>query len=96
ESDNLQAAPLGRVALSELAEDAVARIEATEVGQPTEMFEASTGLAVMYVCERADNLDNLPSPIQVENQLFGRQLNMISDRELRNLRREATIIQRDS
>ena len=49
----------------------------------------------MYVCDRVDNVDNLPSPIQIENQLFGRQLGMISDRELRNLRREATIIQRD-
>ena len=94
-SDNLQAAPLGRVALTELADDAVARIEATEVGQPTAPFEASSGLAVTYVCDRVDNVDNLPSPIQIENQLFGRQLGMISDRELRNLRREATIIQRD-
>lgn len=94
-SDNLQAAPLGRVALTELADDAVARIQAAEVGQPTEPFEASSGLAVMYVCDRADNVDNLPSPVQIENQLFGRQLGMISDRELRNLRREATIIQRE-
>ena len=94
-SDNLQAAPLGRVALTELTDDAAARIEATALGAATEPFEASNGLAVMYVCDRADNVDNLPSPIQVENQLYGRQLGMISDRELRNLRREATIIQRD-
>lgn len=94
-SDNLQSASLGRVAMTELADDAVARIEAAAVGAPTTPFEASNGLAVMYVCDRTDAMDNLPSPIQVENSLFGRQLNMISDRELRNLRREATIIQRD-
>lgn len=94
-SVDLQAASLGRIALSELAEDMVARIENTPVGSASAPFETSGGLAVMYVCDRNSELDNLPSEDQIENQLFGRQLSMISDRELRNLRREATIIRRD-
>jgi len=93
--DELQAASLGRIALNELAPDAAERIRNTAVGEASAPFETSTGLAVMYVCDWTSNIDNLPSADQVENQLFGRQLSMISDRELRNLRREATIIRRD-
>ncbi len=93
--DELQAASLGRIALNELAPDAAERIRNTQIGEASAPFETSTGLAVMYVCDRTSNIDNLPSADQVENQLFGRQLSMISDRELRNLRREATIIRRD-
>jgi len=93
--DELQAASLGRIALNELAPDAAERIRNTEVGEASAPFETSTGLAVMYVCDRTSNIDSLPTADQVENQLFGRQLSMISDRELRNLRREATIIRRD-
>lgn len=91
-TDGLSAASLGRIALSELAPDAAARIEPVPVGGATEPFASGNGLAVMYVCERTDEVDALPSPEQVENRLFGQQLSMISDRELRNLRREATII----
>ncbi|MEM9740814.1 MAG: peptidylprolyl isomerase [Pseudomonadota bacterium] len=94
-SESLQVASLGRISLSELASDAAARIENTAVGEATIPFETSNGLAVMYVCERSSNVGNLPSEVQIENQLFGRQLSMISDRELRNLRREATIIYRE-
>jgi peptidyl-prolyl cis-trans isomerase SurA len=93
--DELQAASLGRIALNELAPDAADRIRNTQIGEASAPFETSTGLAVMYVCDRTSNIDSLPSADQVENQLFGRQLSMISDRELRNLRREATIIRRD-
>lgn len=95
-SDALSAASLGRIALNELAPDAAARLEATPVGGATEPFESGEGLAVMFVCERNDSVDNLPSPEQIENRLFGQQLTMISERALRNLRREATIIRRDS
>ncbi|MEL6567688.1 MAG: peptidylprolyl isomerase [Pseudomonadota bacterium] len=95
ESDTLQAASLGRISLNELAPDAAERIESTAIGEASVPFETSTGLAVMYVCDRTSSIDSLPSEDQIENQLFGRQLTMISDRELRNLRREATIIRRD-
>lgn len=94
-SDNLQAASLGRISVNELADDVAARIENTPVGAPSAPFESASGLAVMYVCARDSELDTLPTEDQIENQLFGRQLSMISDRELRNLRREATIIRRD-
>lgn len=95
ERDSLQAASLGRISLDQLAPDAAQRISDTPVGEASAPFESAGGLAVMYVCDRTDSRDGLPSADQVENQLFGRQLTMISDRELRNLRREATIIRRE-
>lgn len=95
ETAGLQAATLGRITLDQLAPDAAERIEATPVDTATEIFEASGGLAVMYVCDRTERLDALPTPAQIENQLYGRQLTMIAERSLRNLRREATIIQRN-
>ncbi|MEO0465417.1 MAG: peptidylprolyl isomerase [Pseudomonadota bacterium] len=92
---DLEVADLGRISLSQLAEDAAARLQETPANSATEIFESAGGLAVMVVCSRTDSIGNLPSEEQIENQLFGQQLSMISDRALRNLRREATIIQRD-
>ncbi len=94
ENPALSAASLGRIALSELSEEAGERITATRTGEATEPFESSGSVAVMYVCAREESGDNLPSANQVENQLFRQQLSMISERALRNLRREATIIRR--
>ena len=50
----------------------------------------------MYVCGRDENGNDLPTREEIEDQLFSRELSMISQRSLRNLRREATIIQRGS
>jgi peptidyl-prolyl cis-trans isomerase SurA len=48
----------------------------------------------MFVCDRQENVPNMPTREQLEDRLFGQQLGMISERSLRNLRREATIIRR--
>lgn len=93
-SDSLEASTLGRVALSDLGDDGQRLVEGVQPGQPTDVFEAASGPSVMYVCERADNVENLPSRAEVENRLYADQLGMISQRSLRNLRREATIIRR--
>ncbi|MEM8637088.1 MAG: peptidylprolyl isomerase, partial [Pseudomonadota bacterium] len=62
--------------------------------QASAPFELSTGWATIVLCDRVDGVANMPSRDQIEDQLFGRELGMISDRELRNARREATILQR--
>lgn len=92
--NELTAASLGRIPMAELSEEAAARINAVETGTPTDVFESSGSAAVMYVCSREETGGSLPSAEQVENQLFGQQLSMISERALRNLRRKATIIRR--
>ena len=66
----------------------------TAVGQSTDIFAQSGTLAAMYVCDRKNDVDAVPNRAQVEDRLYSEQLGMISERSLRNLRREATIIRR--
>ena len=93
---NLSAAEIEDVRLTDLGPEARSTIGTTDVGQATDVFATSGTIAVMYVCERNENGSDLPSREEIEDQLFARELNMISQRSLRNLRREATIIQRGS
>ncbi|MAN46014.1 MAG: peptidylprolyl isomerase [Hyphomonas sp.] len=89
---NLRYADLKDIDVDELGPEGKALVLNTEVGQPTEIFSAGRGLAVMYVCRREDGAEALPSREDMKNSLKDRELNMISERELRDLRREATII----
>ncbi|MEO0712969.1 MAG: peptidylprolyl isomerase [Pseudomonadota bacterium] len=94
EDEALSVIPLGRVNTSELGEEGASLVLFTQVGEATDVFAVRDGLAVMFVCDRADNVENIPSREQIEDRLTNQQLGMISERTLRNLRREATIIRR--
>ena len=78
----------------ELGEEGRALVLNTAVGSATEIFAAGGGLAVMYVCRRQDGAEALPSKEDMKGSIKARELNMISERELRNSRRDATIIYR--
>jgi peptidyl-prolyl cis-trans isomerase SurA len=78
----------------ELGEEGRALVLDTAVGSPTEIFAAGGGLAVMYVCRRQDGAEALPSKEDMKGSIKARELSMISERELRNSRRDATIIYR--
>lgn len=93
---NLTAARLDDVRLSDLGEEGQKMINEVSIGQPTQVFATSGTIAVMYVCDRRETGASLPTREAMEDRLFSRQLSMISERSLRNLRREATIIQRGS
>lgn len=90
--DDLLAVDLGETKLSELADASQALLVNLGVGEASAPFEMSAGWSSLYVCGRRDGADNLPTRDQIENQLFGRELGLISERELRNARREATIL----
>ncbi len=90
----LRAQDLTDIDISELGEEGRQLVLATEVGAPSEIFAIGSGLAVMYVCRRQDGAEALPSREDLKNSIKGRELDMISDRELRNSRRDATIIYR--
>lgn len=60
----------------------------------TEALSFNGSASVTYLCARTDFSGNLPGRDQIEDQLFSQQLSMVSNRSLRNLRREATIIRR--
>ncbi len=91
---NLRAADIDDINVAEMGPEGQAMVLATEVGKPTDIFAIANGLAVMYVCRRTDGAEALPSREDLRNSIRSRELSMISDRELRNSRREATIIYR--
>ena len=90
----LRSQDLDDIDVVELGEEGRQLVLATEVGSPTEIFAVGSGLAVMYVCRRQDGAEALPSKEDLKNSIKARELNMISERELRNSRRDATIIYR--
>lgn len=93
-NSNLRAQDIADINVDELGPEGRSLVLATEVGQPTEIFAVASGLAVMYVCRRQDGAEALPSRDDLKGSLRSRELSMISERELRNARRLATIIYR--
>jgi peptidyl-prolyl cis-trans isomerase SurA len=91
---NLRAQDINDINVDEMGPEGRSLVMATEVGQPTDIFAIANGLAVMYVCRREDGAEALPSREDLRNSIRARELNMISDRERRNARRDATIIYR--
>ena len=91
---NLRHADLDDINIEELGPEGKELVLAAEINKATETFSAGNGLAVMYVCRREDGAEALPSRDDVKNTLKDRELSMISERELRNLRRDSTIIYR--
>ncbi len=92
DEENMIMGDLGTVKLTELNGEAQDRVKNLTAGDISTPFEASRGLSAIVLCDRKDDIEGLPSDDQLENQLFGRELNMISERELRNARLEATIL----
>ena len=93
-SADLSAVTLGQIKETDLNPEMRARVSATEVGTGSEPYESSAGMASLYVCSRNAGGEGMPSRDQVENRLYGQQLGMVSERALRNLKRESTIIRR--
>ncbi|HRX73664.1 MAG TPA: peptidylprolyl isomerase, partial [Hyphomonas sp.] len=93
-TSGLRAQPLEDINIEELGPEGKSLVENAEIGKPTDIFAVSGGLGTMYVCRREEGAEALPSRDDLKNSLKGRELNMISERELRNLRRDATIIYR--
>lgn len=91
---NLRSVALTDLDVEDLGPEGRSMVLNTEIGQSTDIFAQSGTLAVMFVCDRRDDVEALPNRDQIEDRLYSQQLGMISERSLRNLRREATIIRR--
>jgi len=91
---NLVAVTLGEIAERDLNPEMRARVTGTENGGASDVFTSSGGPAALFVCDRNMAGGELPTREQIEDRLYARELGMVSDRELRNLKREATIIRR--
>lgn len=103
--ENLQAAvqpvtgaavvDLGEASESELSQEVRDRIENVREGDASATYETPDGaLAALVVCQRTSSGNGVPSRQEVENRLYEQELAMLSQRYLRNLRRDSTIITR--
>ncbi|MEM6554761.1 MAG: SurA N-terminal domain-containing protein [Pseudomonadota bacterium] len=92
--ENLRSVSLTDLDVEDLGPEGRSMVLSTEIGQSTDIFAQSGTLAAMFVCDRKNDVEAVPDRAQVEDRLYSEQLGMISERSLRNLRREATIIRR--
>ncbi len=84
---------LGEVQEDQLADDLAKTVTATSVGGASAVFEADGKAKSVVVCSRVSaNAEALPSRAQVENKLVEEELSMLSDRYLRNLYRDSTVM----
>lgn len=91
-TDDVLVAELGTIKLTELGIEAQNLVKNLQAGENSTPFQIARGWASIYVCDRKDGIESLPTDEQLENQLYGQELAMISERELRNARLEATIL----
>ncbi len=89
-----QVIQLGDALESDLSPEVRERINGVEDAKATAVFETPAGLASLIVCARQSAGGGLPSRQEIENRLFEQEMAMLSQRYLRNLRRDSTIITR--
>jgi peptidyl-prolyl cis-trans isomerase SurA len=85
---------LGRALEADLSADVRARIADVPAGSASTPVVSGELANVFVVCAREAGGAAVPSRDEIEDRLRERELSMLSDRYLRNLRREATIITR--
>ena len=94
ETEGLLYAPLGRVSTDALMDQVSEAVRDTEVGQSADPIDTPAGPTLIYVCDRAFADIEIPDREAIEDRLFNQQLSLMAQRELRDLKRDATIIRR--
>ena len=94
ETEGLLYAPLGRVSMDALMEQISETVRDTEVGRSAAPIETPAGPTLLYVCDRGFADIEIPDREAIEDRLFNQQLSLMAQRELRDLKRDATIIRR--
>ena len=90
---NASVTDLGRLSVSQLADRFRPAVASLSTGSSSEPIRTETGLNVLVVCAREDLTQNsqLPTRDQIQNRLYGQQLDMQARRYLRDLRRDSAI-----
>jgi peptidyl-prolyl cis-trans isomerase SurA len=83
--------PLGGIGADAMRDEIRQALEPLEAGENTGVIENSSGLQALIVCERNIAGPGVPSRDDLESQLRGQQLSLLSRRWLRDIRRDATI-----
>ena len=87
-------ADLGQTQESDLSPAIRERINGVGVGRASPVVVAGDQASTIVVCSRETVGGGIPDRDAIENRLREQELSMLSERYLRNLRREATIITR--
>ncbi len=85
---------LGQTQESDLSPAIRERISGVAVGRASPVQVSGEQASTIVVCARQTGGGGVPTRDEIEDRLRGQELSMLSDRYLRNLRREATIITR--
>lgn len=85
---------LGQTAESDLSDAVRAQVNGVPQGQATALTTTGDRVSMIVVCLRETSAEGVPSHAEIENRLYEQELAMLSQRYLRDLRREATIITR--
>ena len=85
---------LGEATEAELSQEVRDRIAAVSDGAASAIYESDDKLAALVVCARQSAGGGVPTRQEVEERLYSQELAMLSQRYLRNLRRDSTIITR--
>jgi len=86
---------LGETAESDLSAEVRERISGLSELQSTAVRVNGEQADILIVCTRSTGGAGVPDRREIEGQLREQEINMLSDRYLRDLRREATIITRE-
>lgn len=92
--DGANVVDLGQTAESDLSPEVQARINGVANGAATAVASSGDTASILVVCGRETGGGGVPGRDEIEQRLRGQELNMLSDRYIRNMRREATIITR--
>ena len=82
---------IGTVRAGDLPESVQSAVMNLQSGQATEPIRSDNMLRVLVVCDRKDPEFRMPSPDEIENNLFNQRLSLLARRYLRDLRRDAIV-----
>jgi peptidyl-prolyl cis-trans isomerase SurA len=85
---------LGQTQESELSEFVRNSVSGVAVGSASELQVSPDQVSMIVVCARETGGSGVPPREEIESRLREQEISMLSERYLRNLRREATIIPR--
>lgn len=95
EQSNFTLTDLGETTLEELSAKYIETFSSIPKGSTSKITEFSGDkVAAVYVCSHIMTRGEMPTRQNVEDKLHGDMVDMMADRYLRDLRREATIIRR--
>lgn len=85
---------LGQTSEAELSPAIRDRINGVSVGSASTVEDSNGQASVIIVCNRQTAGGGVPTTEEISDRLFQQEMELLSERYLRNLRREATIISR--